>query len=208
MPLLSFGCSLTYGQALESDLEKNTPSKLAWPQLLADELGLECQNHSVPGSSNKLILDKILNTKINQQDKVVVQWSYLARWCMFEPTERIDLGPWIKDHPFYKYVWNPIDCFFTNKIITDYAWLHLKTVGCDFVFAHIEKDSHYYWTEDDLEYVFVEDKFDHAKFIEKSIKSFNLDKATDNAHPGPESHKKFAEYLAKQPLFNQLTKTK
>ena len=63
--LIAFGCSNTFGQALEDcwDYEKNDvgeyPSKLAWPSVLSKKLDLECHNHALPGASNKLIMNQI-----------------------------------------------------------------------------------------------------------------------------------------------------
>ena len=218
--LFAYGCSLTYGQTLRDCVGETIqhggpqPSKFAWPQLLADKFGLECVNKSEGGGSNKLALDRLLMTHIKPRDVVIIQWSYLARWCIFDfnfsddSEQRIDLGPWKKSHPFYKYIWNPIDCLFNNKIIIDFAWLHLKQVGCKFLFSSIEKGQRSYWVEDDLEYVFHEESFNYAKFTDKSIKDFQIDKALDNQHPGHESHRLYAEYLSNLPLFTELTNTK
>ena len=216
MMLHAFGCSLTYGQALEDCQGKSkdhagpTPSKFAWPHVVADQLNISCKNHSEPGASNKLILDRILKSQIQSSDIVIVQWSYLARWCMFRGRKaREDLGPWKTSHPFYKYIWNPTDCIFNNKVVIDYAWLHLKTIGCKFVFAHIEKGlGKSYWVEDDIEYMFDENIFDHSQFIDKSINNFRIDLAQDDHHPGKQSYSQFADYLIDLPIFAELTNTK
>ena len=57
--LITFGCSNTYGHGLpDCHVPPNeagpNPSKVAWPQLLADRRGLECVNLGQPGGSNKL----------------------------------------------------------------------------------------------------------------------------------------------------------
>lgn len=99
MRLVTFGCSFTYGQGLPDCYNIHTnepgkfPSKSAWPQLLADKLMLECINVSEPGSSNKEILNKLLNFKINDNDIVVTMWSFPDRWCCMSNTgiTRIDL---------------------------------------------------------------------------------------------------------------------
>lgn len=215
MKLYAFGCSLTYGQTLEDCTGKTTmmpgpePSKFAWPQILADKLGVDCYNLSMPGSSNKLILDKILKCNIEHQDVVIVQWSYLARWCWFEGRgNRQDLGPWKHSHPFYNFVWNEYDCLWSNIILMDYAWLHLEKIKCKFLFCHIEKGQRSVWQIDDLDYLFDEKKFKYSKFEYESIKDFSIDTALDDHHPGPKSHKSFANYLYNLPIFSQLTNTK
>jgi len=214
MTLHAYGCSLTYGQTLEDCQGENSgpgpyPSKFAWPQLLANNLGIDCMNHSMPGGSNKNIIHKLTQTQIGPKDIVVIQWSYLARWLVFDTQEDLHLGPWsLPDSPFYKYVWNQEDCKFHNRIIMDYAWLHLTSIGCKFIFSAVEKGQKTHWEDDkDLDYMFDDINFNHAKFDYKSIKDFRLDLALDQHHPGPQSHKKFAEYLAKLPVFAGLTKT-
>jgi hypothetical protein len=48
--LIAFGCSNTYGEGLEDcwipEFRKHgpKPSKVAWPQILADKMGRECVN--------------------------------------------------------------------------------------------------------------------------------------------------------------------
>lgn len=87
MRLISFGCSFTFGQGLPDCYVTATnkpgilPSKFAWPQLLSNKLMLQCINLSEPGSSNKEILHKLLNFKFENDDIVVIMWSFPDRWC-------------------------------------------------------------------------------------------------------------------------------
>jgi hypothetical protein len=60
------------------------PSKFAWPQILANELGMECVNMSKPGASNKEILNSLLNFNFNALDVVVTMWSFIERWCILD----------------------------------------------------------------------------------------------------------------------------
>jgi len=60
MRLIAFGCSYTYGAGLEDCFTPPIghgpiPSKFAWPQLVANELNMECINMSSSGASNKEI---------------------------------------------------------------------------------------------------------------------------------------------------------
>ena len=61
--LFAFGCSLTYGHGMEDNWDSNnnrpfdcSPSKKAWPFLLANMLNYNCINLAQPGASNKEIL--------------------------------------------------------------------------------------------------------------------------------------------------------
>ena len=89
MRLITFGCSYTYGTGLEDCFIPPTksgpvPSKFAWPQLVANELNIECINMSSPGSSNKEILNTLVNFKFDTTDVVVTMWSFLERWCILD----------------------------------------------------------------------------------------------------------------------------
>lgn len=95
MRLVAFGCSFTYGQGLEDCFVPPLwpgpiPSKFAWPQLVANEMNMDCINMSRPGSSNKEILNTLLNFKFNSTDVVVIMWSFLERWCKIKNYTSID----------------------------------------------------------------------------------------------------------------------
>lgn len=85
--LLTFGCSNTYGEGLPDCWKDNQhtkePSKYAWPQLLADNLGLNCKNLSLPGTSNKCIANTVLNTDFYENDTVCIVWTFFSRSCTF-----------------------------------------------------------------------------------------------------------------------------
>lgn len=87
MRLVAFGCSYTYGQGLEDCfvLPNNPgpkPSKFAWPQIVANTLNMHCINMSNPGSSNKEILNTLLNFQFESTDVVITMWSFIERWCI------------------------------------------------------------------------------------------------------------------------------
>ena len=86
MKLVTFGCSLTYGSALPDNWKDNaSPSKHAWPNELANLLQIGCLNLSKPGSSNKEICQTVINNlhMIHKDDIVIIQWTYIERWCIF-----------------------------------------------------------------------------------------------------------------------------
>jgi hypothetical protein len=89
--LVAFGCSNTYGEGLPDCWDDGQagpkPSKYVWPQLLADDLNLECVNLSVPGTSNKQICNDILNTNFKPTDIVFIMWTYFSRTCCFQDND-------------------------------------------------------------------------------------------------------------------------
>ena len=87
--LVAFGCSNTYGQALNDCYNKKNKSygpqasKFAWPAILAKKLNLEVCNYGIPGASNKQIWNTVLDSKLYDTDIVVILWSHLDRYCFF-----------------------------------------------------------------------------------------------------------------------------
>lgn len=92
--LIAFGCSNTFGQALPDvwDFNKNkpvdkTPSKYAWPQLLADKLNFECVNNGIQGNSPKDTWWLVMNFSFKDNDIVTILWPHIFRTTFFtEPT--------------------------------------------------------------------------------------------------------------------------
>jgi len=87
--LVTFGCSNTYGEGLPDTWNttwrwEGQPSKFAWPQVLADKMNLECVNMGEGGVSNKYIANLIAETEFQQDDIVVVLWTYFSRSCVFQ----------------------------------------------------------------------------------------------------------------------------
>tara|TARA_B100000035_G_scaffold312040_1_gene322698 strand:+ start:3303 stop:3983 length:681 start_codon:yes stop_codon:yes gene_type:complete len=86
--LITFGCSLTQGQALEENVEF---SKLSWPYVLANKLNRTCVNNGENGASAKRIWYNILETKFEPDDIVVILWTHMDRWCIIYEDHRGDI---------------------------------------------------------------------------------------------------------------------
>ena len=131
--LLVFGCSFTYGQGLPDCNEKPwlKPSKLGYVELLGSELDINVKNCSQPGSSNLKILYKILNTDIDHDDSVLIQWSFSSRSYVFheDENENGDIGPWGgRDiiEKFYE-IHSNRDLLMKSWLAIHYANLYLQT---------------------------------------------------------------------------------
>lgn len=111
--LHTFGCSITQGFALPdivktftddqgqpltdqqlidlnvnwTDIHLYQPSKLAWPQLLADKLGLTVVNHARRGACFQQIARQcaVAAPTIHHSDTVIVMWTYLSRLSLQWP---------------------------------------------------------------------------------------------------------------------------
>ena len=77
--LLAFGDSFTFGNDL-SDWNDRTPSKSTWTALLANYLNLDYVCLAEPGSSNNSISRKVLSTTINDDDFIILNWTWIDRW--------------------------------------------------------------------------------------------------------------------------------
>lgn len=111
--LHTFGCSITQGFALPdtvktivdhtgtplteaelsrqgyhwSDIHMLIPSQSAWPQVLADELGMACVNHARRGACFQQIARQVAQhtPSIQPEDTVIVMWTYLSRLSLQWP---------------------------------------------------------------------------------------------------------------------------
>jgi hypothetical protein len=84
--LYTFGCSFTYGQGFpDCDVSVDrTPSDLAWPNHVADSLGLPFENLASPGCSPFELGRRFLRNihKMSESDIVVIAWPYFDRTCV------------------------------------------------------------------------------------------------------------------------------
>lgn len=111
MRLIAFGCSHTYGVGLKDcwldiggpgDLP---PSKLAWPQLMANKLNIECINASKWGSSNREIWHRIINFDFKSDDIIIAQWTYPNRDCIIRQDGTIEqLATWHHEDYVSRYI--------------------------------------------------------------------------------------------------------
>lgn len=121
--LVAFGCSHTYGEGLHS-------IKSAWPYLLSEHYKIECVNNGVPASSNKNILFNILNFDFRDSDTVIIYWSHIERWTIFNKNNKIrHIYPSQKDDTalnYYRYIFTENDSKLMFDMIIDYANLILE----------------------------------------------------------------------------------
>lgn len=202
--LLSFGCSFTYGQGLSDcfriensiDPSKDNftpPSKFAWPNRLADKLSIQCLNHSQPGSSNKYILYKILESDIDSSDLVTIMWTSFVRHSVIVNKQNKMITPWLTDDSatksYYSFLYNEQDSEITNVQYINYANLYLKSKGCkvlNFCFFN------------DMEKRTVQSKLDTHRWnnteIDLVFDDFNkYGLSADGSHPSADSHEAFSK---------------
>lgn len=188
MRLVTFGCSITYGQWLtDTDWTKSEgltpPSKLAWPSKLGEMLNLEVVNKATPGAGNYLIAHQITNFVPNKNDIIIVMWSYKDRYNIItnasdfgdlgSDAANSTIGPWTKSKKaiaFYKHLYNDTDALVRSQHYINYVKLYLNTFDVKHFHTVCYKENY------------------------KGVKDLNVniirkeDLAADNSHPGPKSH--------------------
>lgn len=179
MRLVTFGCSNTYGVALEN------PSLEAWPAILGNELGVEVINNAVPGSSNLEILYNILKFDFKKDDLVIIMWTIVNRDYLFYDQQ---IGVW-QNTPLVKnwaLVHTDTDLIVRSWIYMDHANQYLKNqeipvynFAVDFVLLKSQMPKF-------INQTLLNARVDFHKFI---------DRAKDSSHPGPKAHARIAKKI-------------
>ena len=169
------------------------PSKYAWPAVLGKILNVTVHNLSYPGSSNKQILFKILNTKFLKNSLVIIHWSYFNRYCILpsDITRTVQIGTWLPKTDdvnkfFYKKFYNENDMILDSIFRMNYAKQHLDNLSL--LNLHLNMDD-----------IKTFPDWNSVKFLDLSIQRVrNLyPRATDKKHPGAKAHTELAKLLYK-----------
>ena len=186
--LVTFGCSLTYGSALENSID-------SWPSQLASKWNLGLVNKGVAGSSTKRIWWDILNFKFEKTDTVVILLTHMVRWCVLKDDDNHiewDIPGKIhfyKDRKpksvlstktaeaYYKYLHDDFDMLTQYLCYINHAYEHIKPL--------VENQYHLRASEPDKTLPFNRVKFLDVDFTE--IRN-SLPTATDDQHPGKEAY--------------------
>ena len=199
MRLLSFGCSYTYGHGLVDCYNKKTgaagetPSKYAWPQLVANSLNLDCVNLSRPGASNKEIWWTITKQKYLSTDTVVILWSYPHRSAIIhnDNDDIQQLGYGFDDPASHRFT------YFLTRHVSDYnfgvdGWTYIEFANKILQERKVKKI--YNFVIDHQCYELVNPNWLNTEII-SDVQEFLLpiDIALDDRHPGTLANKKFAK---------------
>lgn len=197
--LVAFGCSLTYGHGLPDCYippmsPGPAPSKFAWPQLVADQLGMTCVNESSPGASNKKIWHSILNFDFRKSDTVFIMWSYAERHAVLkDESVVVDLAPWLvesslESHSYYNHLYNEYDSVMQTKMYISHANLFLQSRKIKVYNLVTQKADVCYLTLGGTTFshipVYISDHYRHK-----------YPRALDGGHPGVDGHAAFARDL-------------
>lgn len=199
--LVTFGCSHTFGQGLPDcyDIEtKRTskfPSKMGWPQHLANLLQIPILvNKGVPGASCKQIAWNIQNFQFQKDDVAVVLWTHLDRYCVITENGIVKpYGSWLtsiskENKMFFKHIWNEYDMKIDMHTRIDYInyFLSKKQI----------KNYHAYLNNFNK----ITDDWFSTTMLKSSMSEIRnmYPRALDNMHPGLEAHNVFAHNVYRE----------
>ena len=92
MKLLTVGDSFTFGEELSDVKDNLTPSKFAWPELLANQLDWEVTNLAKPGSGNMRMTRNVVS-EIDNHEVFIIAWSHWARIEFSDDIGTFDIWP-------------------------------------------------------------------------------------------------------------------
>ncbi len=199
--LVAFGDSCTYGHGLKDCIAPDgvnpgkSPSEMAWPTELAYNFAptnseeIPYANLGIPGASNKEIWNKIMNTKLDHNNIVVIGWSLYNRTCVINKHGVDQIGIWQDTKPaksYFKHLYDDYDMHNDFYLRAN----HIKQ------YLDQKEIENYHWR---LETTMSEQvpKWNEVRFIDFDYHNLKnkYPLAQDNLHPGEEAHKKIAESL-------------
>jgi hypothetical protein len=184
MRLVTFGCSLTQGFALDGPKSRK-PSKKSWPSVLGSFFDCPVVNNGYPGASNKEIHWNILNFDFKPNDVVLVLWSYKDRWCVIRGEEIKRVNVWNE---------NEQSEYFFSKFSNDFDMsldLHQRIQHASYYIP--VTNFHLYSSRNHRRYF----KWFDTEMLDISIDEIRklYPKALDNKHPGEQAHIAYAKEL-------------
>lgn len=202
--IIAFGCSNTYGHGLSDCFEPNSreagprASRLAWPQLVANQIGYECVNLGICGASNKLITYRAQNYQFGSRDVAVFLWSYLHRHCILNPlnqeeeyTQLGSLHPSVHsklDRMWLKHFYHEEDAVWDFNVRQDWTWRFLRDKGIPSY--HMSVEPHFAKQLDFNQAAQLD--VDYHAIINKH------GKALDKVHPDHLAQQELADLIVKQ----------
>ena len=181
--LITFGCSLTFGQHLD-DRESES-----WPAQLGKNLNLSCDNQGINGASNKHIWWKIINYNFLSTDVVCILWTHLDRWCVIKPNGVTPINQWEVDNntmarQFYDHLHDQFDMTTQTILMMEHIQMFLNKSGIKQIHLLAETfESKFSWHNCKIAPI----------DISKIRTQYPL--ANDNHHPGPQAYKEFAKQI-------------
>ena len=186
--IIIFGDSNSYGAGLSDPINEN------FGYHLGKYFNKEVINLAVPGGSNTRIMYEILNFDFQSTDVVFIGWTYVFRDAVFLRKDKIEhYGSWIdpkvaKNKDWLRYA-EEYDLTVKSYMHMHHANCYFETKNIKLVQVFLEEVPNAFYIKKDFKW---SDKLEMSFDILKEVKYVDL---TSCNHPGPKTHKLFAEYL-------------
>ena len=205
MRLIVTGCSQTYGHTLpdcyvaDSQADDgvgiaHNPSKMAFPQLVGDFLGLEVYNLSYPGASTRYMWYELVNFDYQPTDKVICVWTFPERDVVIQKGKPNHVGTWptvneiVKAYQRYIGLANSMD----DLELRSYEHMdHAHRI----VAPKVDKILHYNVSHFKYQTPPSWLSFTFQNNIDYIVPEDEMDFAIDELHYGVESHKRIARQM-------------
>ena len=203
--LITFGCSQTYGHCLPDCYVTDkfsddgvgiapNPSRMAFPQLIGDYLGLEVHNLAWPGGSNRNMWYEIMHFDFEPTDRVICVWTFPNRSMTIRRNEKTHVGMWPSvnniNKAFQKYI---ATCNSDEDLeLTSYGFIdHVQR----YLSNRVQTLLHYKVIKADYTDIPAWADFRFMNALDCIVPFAQMDLALDNRHYGVESHKMIARQM-------------
>jgi len=191
--LVVFGCSNSYGVGLEDPLNQN------YGYHLGKLTKKECINKAIGGSSNTRIAYEVLNFDFQPGDIAILGWTYVCREMLAKESGVINFGAWINIKEEPSRAW--LEYFSDEHDLAIKSFMHMHHVNIYLNQKNIKILQFWFEEIENRPEAFaLKKEFAWADSIKMNFELLeevqHIDK-TDCNHPGPKTHKMFAEYLYK-----------
>jgi len=202
--IVFFGDSFTYGFGLDPkwDDQHKGPNPQGWANLLGEMRNASCRNLSRIGSSNLRILWSMLNTEIEPDEIIIVQWSFWDRDCLLDD-KIVKILPRFESSMSYFELHSTSDLIRRNWLNIHHGLMWLKQQPNHFLMLGDEYDYRGDMQKNHAKFKKYETLSDSDKNIIKLtdkmipyyFNQFWCDTAADNEHAGPNSNIKWANFI-------------
>lgn len=175
MRLVAFGCSNTYGHALDN------PTTEAWPAILSDLTGHEVINNGVSGASNLEILHNVLTYPFQSTDAVIIMWTIVNRDALFHTNGLQQLGVWQETELIRHWV-----AVHDEFDLIKRSWLNIHHANLHCASSQLPC---YNFAVDYKRLAAHRPKFIDTPLLDANVDVFKfIDRAHDKMHPGAKAH--------------------
>lgn len=172
------------------------PSQLGWPNILANRIGRECVNLSLPGIGNLEILMKILRTEFKPDDLVIIAYTYFVRYPYYRITD-INTGAGerigYRDEEYKKQLLEEGEL--SNNLYEKNYWQNWLAIHQAELFLNSLNIKNYSYQGVPAESVEKKPKILNLKNHWTNMYLILQDFAADNKHPGLKSHNLQSELI-------------